>query len=150
MGDDELQVEPARIPLTLTPHPQEPLNLRPLHPQPPHTQPRQRTTPCSHNTTTSIVTRWIPKRLLQVQGYFKGKTDVWLPRQPHHQKPTSPSQSKPRQCKAKRTQCQVKTHQRWVPVPILEGQGFYQGNDQIWVPKQTKVAATNGAHQDRM
>ena len=41
-------------------------------------------------------------------------------------------------------------HQQWVPVPILEGQGFYQGNDQIWVPKQKKATATNRSHQDKM
>ena len=80
--------------------------------QPPHARPRQESTLCSHHTTTSIATRWIPKELLQVQGYFEGAKDVWLPRQPHHQKPTSPSQSKPRQCKAKRAQRQRRTHQR--------------------------------------
>ena len=95
----------------------------------PHTQPRQGTMPCSHNMKTSSVTRWIPKRLLQVQGYFKCKTDVWLPHQLHHQEPTSHLQSKPRQRKAKKTQHQRRTHQRWVPIPILKGQGFYQGND---------------------
>ena len=26
-----------------------------------------------------MVTRWIPKKLLQVQGYFEGEKDVWLP-----------------------------------------------------------------------
>ena len=70
--------------------------------QPPHAQPRQQSTPCPHYTTTSSVTRWVPKGLLQAQGYFKGETDVWLPRPPHHQKPTSPSQAQPRQRKAKR------------------------------------------------
>ena len=29
-----------------------------------------------------------------------------------------------------------------------EGQGFYQGNDQIWLPKQKKTAATNISRQD--
>ena len=73
---------PNTTPTTSTTQPHKPQS----HPQP---------TPCSHNMKTSTVTRWIPKRLLQVQGYFKGETDVRLPCQPHHQKPTSPSQSKP-------------------------------------------------------
>ena len=30
----------------------------------------------------------------------------------------------------------------------MESQGFYQGNDQIWVPKQKKAAVTNRSHQD--
>ena len=72
--------------------------------QPHHPQLRQWTTPCSHNMTTSSVTRWIPKRLLQAQG-------------------------KPRRHQAKRAHHQKKMHQRWVPVPILKGQGFYQGNE---------------------
>ena len=79
--------------------------------QPPRTQPLQESMPCSHPTTTSLMTRWIPKGLLQAQGYFQGEKDVWLPRQPRHQKPTSPSQSKPQQRKAKRAQCQRRTHQ---------------------------------------
>ena len=29
--------------------------------------------PCSHPTTTSPMTRWIPKGLLQAQGYFQGE-----------------------------------------------------------------------------
>ena len=78
---------------------------------PPHTQHRQGTMPCSHNMKTSSVTRWIPKRLLQAQGYFKGEIGVWLPCQPHHRKPTFPSQSKPRQCRAKRAQHKKRTHQ---------------------------------------
>ena len=94
-------------------------------------------------------TRWIPKELLQAQGYFEGEKEVWLPRQPHHQKPTSPSKSKPRQRNTKRTQRKRRTHQRWVPIPLLKGQGFYQGNDQIWVPKRTKTVATNKCHQDK-
>ena len=117
--------------------------------QPPHTQPRQENTPCSHQTTTSMVTRWIPKDSLQAQGYFQGEKDVWLPRQPRHQKPTSPSQSKPRQRKNKKAQHQRRTHQQWVPVLLLESQGFHRGNDQIWVPKRTKTVATNKGHQDK-
>ena len=79
--------------------------------QPPHAQPRQKSTPCSQNMTTSVATRWIPKNLLQVQGYFQGEKDAWIPQQPHHRKPTSPSQSKPRQRKAKRAQRQRRMHQ---------------------------------------
>ena len=93
-------------------------------------------------------TRWIPKELLQAQGYFEGEKDVWLPRRPHHQKPTSPSKSKPRRRNIKRTQRKRRTHQRWVPTPLLKGQGFYQGNDRIWVPKQAETAAANRVHQD--
>ena len=103
--------------------------------QPPYTPPHRKATPCSQHTTTSIVTRWIPKSLLQAQQYSGGEGTVWLPRQPHHQKPSFPSPSKPRQRKARRTQRKRRTHQQWVSVPLLEGQGFYQGNDQIWVPK---------------
>ena len=85
-------------------------------PQPPHIQPCQRTMPCSHNLPISSVTRWIPKKLLQAQGYFKGERDVWLPRQPQHQKPTFPSRSKPCQPRANKVQHRVKTHRQWVPV----------------------------------
>ena len=117
--------------------------------QPPRAQPRQKSTPCPQHMITSMSTRWIPKELLQAQGYFEGEKDVWLPRQPHHQKPTSPSKSKPRRRNIKRTQRKRRTHQRWVPVPLLEGQGFYQGKDRIWVPKRTKTAVANKDHQDK-
>ena len=95
------------------------------------------------------MTRWIPKSLLQAQRYSGGEGKVWLPRQPQHQKPAFPSPSEPRQRRAIRAQHRRRTHRRWVPVPLLDGQGFYQGNDQIWVPKLKKTAATNGIHQDK-
>ena len=95
-----------------------------------------------------MATRWIPKELLQVQGYFEREKNVWLPRKPRLQKPASPSQPKPRQRRTIRAQNRRRTHQRWVPVPLLDGQGFYQGNDQIWVPKRTKTVATNRVHLD--
>lgn len=74
-------------------------------------QPRQRSTPCSHNMTTTSVTRWIPKKLLDAQGYFNGERNVWLPRQPQHRKPALPSQSQPRQFRPKKMQHRKRTHQ---------------------------------------
>ena len=32
---------------------------------------------------------------------------------------------------------------------VSEGQGFYQGNDYIWLPKHKKVAHTNRSNQDK-
>ena len=80
--------------------------------QPHIPRPRPKTTPCSHNTTTSIVTRWIPKSLLQAQRYSGGEGKVWLPRQSQHQKPAFPSPSEPRQRRAIRAQHRRRTHQR--------------------------------------
>lgn len=40
-------------------------------------QPHPRQTPCSRNSMTkSSATRWIPKKLLQAQGYFQAERNV--------------------------------------------------------------------------
>ena len=44
--------------------------------QPHQSQSHPQPTPCSHNMKTSIVSRWISKRLLQAQGYFNGEGNV--------------------------------------------------------------------------
>ena len=47
-----------------------------------------RTRSCRRQETRSkkvmITTRWIPKTLLKAQGYYEGKTSIWLPK--HSQK----------------------------------------------------------------
>ena len=95
---------------------------------------------------TSSVTMWVPTELLHAQGYFQGEKSVWIPRKPQHQKPTLYSYSKPRQSRAKRAQRRKRTYQQWVPVTLLQGQGFYHGNNQLWVPKQGKVAITETSY----
>ena len=34
----------------------------------------------SYGTTTQTHQRWIPKTLLQAQGYYQGKTSIWVPK----------------------------------------------------------------------
>lgn len=96
--------------------------------------------------TTSSVTKCVPTKLLHAQGYFQGERSVWIPRKPRHQKPTLSSHSKPRQSGAKRAQRSKRIHQQWVPVTLLKGQGFYHGNNQLWVLKQGKAAITETSY----
>ena len=35
----------------------------------------------SSGTTTNATQWWIPKTLLQAQGYYQGKTSIWVPKQ---------------------------------------------------------------------
>ena len=34
-----------------------------------------------HRTTAKVHQRWVPKTLLQAQGFYKGKTSIWVPKQ---------------------------------------------------------------------
>ena len=113
---------PQEIPSTNT---SQPLNSTPtsLSTQPHIPQPHPWPTPCSRNPiTTSSVTRWIPKKLLDAQGYFKGKRNVWLPREPQHQRPTSSLQSKPHQSQISRSNDNI-----WFPSSICS-QDLLLGN----------------------
>ena len=47
-----------------------------------------------------------------------------------------PSISRTRSCKRQETRSkQVTITTRWVPKTLLKAQGYYEGNDKIWVPK---------------
>ena len=34
-----------------------------------------------HQPTTRVTQRWVPKALLNAQGYYEGKASIWLPKQ---------------------------------------------------------------------
>ena len=34
----------------------------------------------SHQTTTQVHQSWIPKPILQAQGFYKGKKSIWVPK----------------------------------------------------------------------
>ena len=35
----------------------------------------------NHKSTARVTQRWVPKALLQAQGFYKGKASIWLPKQ---------------------------------------------------------------------
>ena len=47
-----------------------------------------------HKTTAKVNQRWVPKALLQAQGFYKGKASIWLPKQgqKHIHKPQQQAQ----------------------------------------------------------
>ena len=46
-----------------------------------------------HKTTIQVHQRWVPKTLLQAQGFYKGKTSIWVPKQRQEQVQTTQAQA---------------------------------------------------------
>ena len=63
---------------------------------------------------------WIPKELLQAQGYYDGQTTIWVPRT-HKPKPQQPQRAS--------------KEYRWIPKSTLKAQGYYEGQEYLWLPK---------------
>ena len=70
---------------------------------PPKTpQPYPRPKPCPYKQMTkSLVTRWVPTKLLHAQGYLGEEASVQIPHEPLHQKSKLPSYPNPCQSRAK-------------------------------------------------
>ena len=43
-----------------------------------HKDPKQQP---NHKPTAKVTQRWVPKALLQAQGFYKGKASIWFPKQ---------------------------------------------------------------------
>ena len=81
------QPQPKLIVKPLEPLYQEPTSLsktRALPKRNPFTQPQEYKLPKGsqvHKTTAKFNKRWVPKALLQAQGFYKGKASIWLLKQ---------------------------------------------------------------------
>ncbi|WP_219824231.1 hypothetical protein, partial [Enterobacter cloacae complex sp. GF14B] len=69
----------------------------------------------THPNITKKTYKWVPKASLATIASAK------------KQKPCKKRPTRPKKCKET---------WRWIPKRLLEAQGYYEGNDQIWVPKR--------------
>ena len=86
--------------------------------------------------------QWIPKAKLEAQGYYKGNTQVWLPKQRKAESQPKLNQQQPQSKKSYHSAKQSRSgdqrqqlQQQWVPKTSLQVQGFYRGKHTIWLPK---------------
>ena len=89
-----------------------------------------------------ITQRWLPKRLLQAQGYYGGATHIWVPKitaSPSINQASTPHlphlSQKPVHHDNQRNPPSISSIRR-VPKQLLQAQGYYAGNKQILIPKQ--------------
>ena len=83
-----------------------------------------KTTP--QNLQSSMKYRWIPKSILQAQGYYQGQTSIWVPKcNPlPHQRSTTSSQTT--------SQIQITSNEAMIfsPPKLVK---------QIWLPKKSTI-----------
>ena len=72
---------------------------------------------------------WVPKNLLQTQGYYAGNSWIWIP------KNILPSNPREQHVATTRAQDTKKASSQWVPKSLLMAQEHCGGNSKMWIHK---------------
>ena len=93
--------------------------------------------------------RWVKKTILKAQGYYQGKTDLWLPKQRTMQSENqhTPQVWQPTKSKA-HSQVRVAKngyHSEYFPTTTLKKKTTWQGKGK-WIPKTTTIQNAATTH----